>query len=111
MTQLFFSVDAYLEIQSKAIAAGTTLPIIPGVMPISNAAKVLRMAEMSGAAVPADLLRRLQNADEDEARVIGMDYTLQFANDLLAAGAPGLHIFTLNFSKAAIEVAKGCGLA
>ncbi len=111
MTQLFFSVDAYLEIQAKAIAAGTTLPIIPGVMPISNAAKVLRMAEMSGAAVPSDLLRRLQNADEDEARVIGMDYTLQFANDLLAAGAPGLHIFTLNFSKAAIEVAKGCGLA
>jgi methylenetetrahydrofolate reductase (NADPH) len=53
----------------------------------------------------------LQNADEDQARVIGMDYTLQFANDLLAAGAPGLHIFTLNFSKAAIEVAKGCGLA
>jgi methylenetetrahydrofolate reductase (NADPH) len=111
MTQLFFSVDAYLEIQAKAIAAGTTLPIIPGVMPISNAAKVLRMAEMSGAAVPIELLRRLQNADEDEARVIGMDYTLKFANDLLAAGAPGLHIFTLNFSKAAIEVAKGCGLA
>jgi len=111
MTQLFFTVDAYLELQQKAAFAGTSLPIIPGVMPISNAAKVLRMAEMSGAAVPSDLLARLQNADEHEARIIGMDYSVQLANDLLAAGAPGLHIFTLNFSKAALEVAKGCGLA
>ena len=111
MTQLFFTVDAYLELQQKASLAGTSLPIIPGVMPISNAAKVLRMAEMSGAAVPGDLLAKLQNADEHEARIIGMDYSVQLANDLLAAGAPGLHIFTLNFSKAAIEVAKGCGLA
>lgn len=111
MTQLFFTVDAYLELQQKASLAGTSLPIIPGVMPISNASKVLRMAEMSGAAVPSDLLAKLQNADEHEARIIGMDYSVQLANDLLAAGAPGLHIFTLNFSKAAIEVAKGCGLA
>lgn len=111
MTQLFFTVDAYLELKQKAALAGTSLPIIPGVMPISNAAKVLRMAEMSGAAVPSDLLARLQNADEQEARIIGMDYSVQLANDLLAAGAPGLHIFTLNFSKAALEVAKGCGLA
>ncbi|MBP6042910.1 MAG: methylenetetrahydrofolate reductase [Rhodoluna sp.] len=111
MTQLFFTVDAYLELQQKASLAGTSLPIIPGVMPISNASKVLRMAEMSGAAVPSDLLAKLQNADEHEARIIGMDYSVELANDLLAAGAPGLHIFTLNFSKAAIEVAKGCGLA
>ena len=111
MTQLFFTVEAYLELKQKASLAGTSLPIIPGVMPISNAAKVLRMAEMSGAAVPSDLLARLQNADEHEARIIGMDYSVQLANDLLAAGAPGLHIFTLNFAKAAIEVAKGCGLA
>lgn len=111
MTQLFFSVEAYLELRQNADLVGASLPIIPGVMPISNAAKVLRMAEMSGAAVPVDLLAKLQSADEQEARFIGMDYSVQLANDLLAAGAPGLHVFTLNFSKAAIEVAKGCGLA
>lgn len=110
MTQLFFSVEAYIDLIRQAESAGSSFPIIPGVMPISNAAKVLRMAEMSGAAVPKQLLENLQSADEDEARRIGMDYSVQLANDLLTAGAPGLHIFTLNFSKAAIEVARGCGL-
>jgi methylenetetrahydrofolate reductase (NADPH) len=111
MTQLFFTVEAYTSLVERNRAAGVTMPIVPGVMPISNAAKVLRMAEMSGAAVPSQLLAKLQNANEDEARVIGMDYTIEFANNLIAAGAPGLHIFSLNFSKAAIEVARGAGLA
>lgn len=111
MTQLFFTVEAYVDLIDTAKQAGAELPIVPGVMPISNAAKVLRMAEMSGAEIPQDLLRRLQNADEDEARKIGMEYTIQLGHDLIAAGAPGLHIFTLNFSKAALEVARGAGLA
>lgn len=111
MTQLFFSVEAYMQLVESAKANGATLPIVPGVMPISNAAKVLRMAQMSGASVPKALLNSLQNADEATARKIGMDFSIQLANDLLAANAPGLHIFTLNYSKAAIEVAKGCSLA
>jgi methylenetetrahydrofolate reductase (NADPH) len=111
MTQLFFTVEAYQDLVAAASLAGANLPIIPGVMPISNAAKVLRMAEMSGAAVPKQLLARLQNASEDEARIIGMDYSIELSTKLLEAGAPGLHIFSLNFSKAALEVARGCGLA
>jgi methylenetetrahydrofolate reductase (NADPH) len=111
MTQLFFSVEAYLQLVETAKASGATLPIVPGVMPISNAAKVLRMAQMSGASVPSELLKSLQAADEATARKIGMDFSIQLANDLIAANAPGLHIFTLNYSKAAIEVAKGCSLA
>ena len=109
MTQLFFTVEAYQNLVSAARAAGVTIPIVPGVMPISNAAKVLRMAEMSGAAVPAHLQRELQDADEDQARVIGMDYSIKLGVELLEAGAPGLHIFTLNFAKAALEVARGVG--
>jgi methylenetetrahydrofolate reductase (NADPH) len=69
------------------------------------------MAEMSGAALPVDLLAKLEGASELEAKKIGMDYSVKLANDLLQAGAPGLHIFTLNYSKAALEVARGCGLA
>lgn len=111
MTQLFFSVEAYLELVETAKAAGANLPVIPGVMPISNAAKVLRMAEMSGAAVPTQLLRQLQDANDEQARVIGMQYSIDLSRALLEAGAPGLHIFTLNFSKAALEVARGAGLA
>lgn len=110
MTQLFFTVEAYLELVSTAKAAGATMPIVPGVMPISNGARILRMAEMSGATVPKDLAERLQNASEEDARVIGMDYTIRLSRDLIEAGAPGLHIFTLNLAKAALEVARGAGL-
>jgi methylenetetrahydrofolate reductase (NADPH) len=110
MTQLFFTVDSYLELVESANLAGATLPIMPGVMPISNGARIIRMAEMSGARVPADLLEKLQSASDEQARVIGMDYSIRLARDLIEAGAPGLHIFTLNLAKAALEVARGAGL-
>jgi methylenetetrahydrofolate reductase (NADPH) len=110
MTQLFFTVEAYTDLVESSRLAGATLPIIPGLMPIGNAAKVVRMAEMSGAKLPTDLLAKLTGADEAEARIIGMDYSIKLAQDLLAAGAPGLHLFALNFSKAALEVARGAGL-
>lgn len=111
MTQLFFTVEAYTRLLAAADESGCAMPIVPGVMPISNASKVLRMAEMSGAEVPIDLLEKLEGANELEARRIGMGYTISLANRLLEAGAPGLHIFTLNYSKAALEVARGAGLA
>lgn len=110
MTQLFFTVEAYLELVEAAAKAGATMPIVPGVMPISNVARVIRMAAMSGAKVPADLLSQLENATDEEARVIGMDYSIKLSRQLIEAGAPGLHIFTLNLAKAALEVARGAGL-
>lgn len=110
MTQLFFTVEAYTDLVETSRLAGATLPIIPGLMPIGNAAKVVRMAEMSGARIPENLLNRLNNADEADARIIGMDYSIKLAQDLISAGAPGLHLFALNFSKAALEVARGAGL-
>jgi methylenetetrahydrofolate reductase (NADPH) len=110
MTQLFFSVKAYTDLVASAKAAGVNLPIVPGVMPISNAKQVVRMAELSGAAIPAELLAKFDAADDDQARQIGMAYSTQLAKDLVAAGAPGIHIFTLNHHNAAIELARGAGL-
>ena len=110
VTQLFFSVQAYTDLVASAKAAGATLPIVPGVMPISNAKQVVRMAELSGAAIPADLLAKFDAADEAQAREIGMNYSIQLAVDLVAAGAPGIHVFTLNHHAAAIELARGAGL-
>lgn len=110
VTQLFFSVQAYTDLVSSAQAAGATLPIVPGVMPISNAKQVVRMAELSGAAIPAELLAKFDAADDAQAREIGMQYSTQLAIDLVAAGAPGIHIFTLNHHAAAIELARGAGL-
>lgn len=110
MTQLFFTVDAYLDLVETARLAGATLPIVPGVMPISNGARIIRMAEMSGAKVPQHLLEQLQSAGDEDARAIGMEYSIRLARELIEAGAPGLHIFTLNLAKAALEVARGAGL-
>ena len=110
MTQLFFTVEAYTDLVESSKQAGATMPIIPGLMPISNADRIVRMAEMSGAKLPTELLKKFETADEAQARIIGMDYSIKLAADLVAAGAPGLHIFTLNLAKAALEVARGAGL-
>lgn len=110
MTQLFFTVEAYTELVETSKQAGATMPIIPGLMPISNADRIVRMAEMSGAKLPTELLKKFETADEAQARIIGMDYSIKLAADLVAAGAPGLHIFSLNLAKAALEVARGAGL-
>lgn len=111
VTQLFFSVEAYTDLLASADAAGVTMPVVPGLMPISNARQVVRMAELSGAAIPAELLAQFESAKDDaHAREIGMAYSTKLAKDLVAAGAPGIHIFTLNSHVAAIELARAAGL-
>lgn len=111
VTQLFFTVEAYTDLLASARAAGVTMPIVPGVMPIANAKQVVRMADLSGAAIPAELLARFDSAETDaEAREIGMAYSTKLAIDLVAAGAPGIHIFSLNSHVAALELARAAGL-
>lgn len=111
VTQLFFSVDAYNKLVESAKAAGAVIPIVPGLMPISNAKQVVRMAELSGAKIPDDLLAKFESARDDaHAREIGMEYSIKLAVDLVAAGAPGIHIFSLNSHLAAIELARAAGL-
>ncbi|MEY4553848.1 MAG: hypothetical protein RL197_275 [Actinomycetota bacterium] len=111
MTQLFFSLDAFDKLVNAARSAGVTIPIVPGVMPINNVKQVMRMAEMSGASVPGSLTAQLTEAKTDEdAQKLGMEFTIDLAAKLLASGAPGLHIFTLNHHRAATEVALGAGL-
>lgn len=111
VTQLFFSVKAYTDLIASARSAGVTIPIVPGLMPIANAKQVIRMADLSGAEIPADLLAKFEAATDDaEARAIGMKYSTQLAIDLVAAGAPGIHIFSLNSHVAAIELARAAGL-
>jgi len=112
MTQLFFDVAAYTSLVERARNAGVSMPIVPGVMPISNVRQVLRMAQMSGAAIPIDLENSLSSAESDDhARAIGMEFSAQLARDLLQSGAPGIHIFTLNHSRAALELVAAADLA
>lgn len=112
MTQLFFTAQAYFDLIERHRVHGVYVPVIPGVMPIANVKQVLRMAEMSGASVPDQLQSSLLKAkNETEAREIGMAYSANLVRELIAGGAPGVHIFTLNQSKAAIELATASGLA
>lgn len=112
ITQLFFDIDSYFQLVRDAESQGVSIPIIPGLMPISNAKQVLRMAEMSGARLPEALVEKLTNAsDEVQAREIGMDFSIKLAKDLVAGGVPGLHVFTLNHHRAAVELLQGAGLA
>jgi methylenetetrahydrofolate reductase (NADPH) len=111
VTQLFFEADDYLGFVARAREAGVTMPIIPGVMPVTSAARLRRVAELSGEAVPAALLDALEQApDETARREIGIEHATRLARAVLAGGAPSLHLYTFNQHEAALGVLRECGL-
>jgi methylenetetrahydrofolate reductase (NADPH) len=113
ITQLFFDNACYFDFVARARAAGIEVPIIPGIMPITHAGQVERMAAMCGACIPAGLHRELRARGEDSEAVLdfGVAYaTLQCA-ELLAAGAPGVHFYTLNRSPATRAILSALKLA
>jgi methylenetetrahydrofolate reductase (NADPH) len=102
VTQLFFDNEAYFGFVDDARAAGIDVPIVPGIMPITNAEQIKRFTQLCGATIPAPLLDALDQRREDADAVVdlGVAYaTLQCA-ELLARGAPGIHFYTLNRSPA-----------
>jgi methylenetetrahydrofolate reductase (NADPH) len=102
ITQLFFDNRFYFDFVERCRAAGVTVPIVPGVIPITNVAQLRTITEMCGAAIPPGLLVELDRRADDPDAVLqlGVAYaTLQCA-DLLRRGAPGIHFYTLNRSPA-----------
>jgi methylenetetrahydrofolate reductase (NADPH) len=111
ITQFFFEVEHYVRLVEELAALGIDKPIIPGIMPVTNKSQVLRMAEMSGAAFPQDLAQRLAKVeDPEEVRSIGVEAATELCAQLLDAGAPGLHFYTLNRSSATREIYANLGL-
>jgi methylenetetrahydrofolate reductase (NADPH) len=102
ITQLFFENELYFEFVEEARAAGIPVPIIPGIMPITNYRQIKTITGMCGATIPADLERELdERADDPEAVAeLGVAYATLQCSDLLARGAPGVHFYTLNRSPA-----------
>ena len=112
VTQFFFEIDHYLRLVDELAALGVHKPIIPGVMPVTNKGQIVRMAQMSGAAIPGWLTDRLAGVDDPaDVRRIGVEVATELSSQLLAAGAPGLHLYTLNRSTAAREIYANLGLA
>ncbi|HSN12781.1 MAG TPA: methylenetetrahydrofolate reductase [NAD(P)H] [Propionibacteriaceae bacterium] len=102
ITQLFFRPEAYLSLVDRVRALGCDIPIVPGIMPITQIGQVKRFAEFSGAQLPAEIVARLEAvADDPKAvREVGVDIATELALAVLEGGAPGLHFFTQNRSTA-----------
>jgi methylenetetrahydrofolate reductase (NADPH) len=113
VTQFFFDADTYFRLVDRAAAHGCEIPIIPGVMPVTNVKQIERFASLSGAAVPDDLADRLRAVQDDPeaVRAIGVEAATAMCRRLLDGGAPGLHFYTLNRSTATREIADALGLA
>ena len=106
VTQFFFDPVAYFRLVDRLEALGCGLPVIPGIMPVTNVAQIERFAQLSGAPFPADLAERLHAvADDPQAvRAVGVEAASELCEALIAGGAPGLHFYTLNRSTATREV-------
>jgi methylenetetrahydrofolate reductase (NADPH) len=110
-TQFFFDLDHYLSLVNDLADLGITKPVVPGIMPVTNIAQVERMAELSGAAFPAWLRERLESGTSPEdVRRIGVEAATELSAQLLEAGAPGLHFYTMNKSTATLEIYAQLGL-
>lgn len=105
VTQLFFRAEDYAGLVARLRTAGVDMPVLPGIMPITNLKSVTRMAELSGAEIPPELMARFEGVtDPADVRRIGVDIATELCEALLDMGAPGLHFFTLNRSRATLEI-------
>ncbi len=102
VTQLFFDSKDYFDLVQRADSAGIHVPIVPGIMPISNVAQIKRFTQMCGAKLPGDLLSKLEAVEGDNEAVtqVGIQHATNQCEMLLRGGAPGIHFYTLNKSLA-----------
>lgn len=108
VTQLFFDNADFYRFRDQARAMGIQVPIVAGIMPILNVGQIKRFISMCGAKIPHPLLLRLESleADAEAVAAAGIDYATEQCRDLLANGVEGIHFYTLNRSKATVEVCK-----
>jgi methylenetetrahydrofolate reductase (NADPH) len=108
-TQLFFDNAVYYRFVEKCRAAGITVPIVPGIMPVLSLKQIQRFTQMCGATLPEQLTKRLEAAADnaDVVETIGIDWALNQIRGLIANGAPGYHLYILNRAKGALALAAG----
>lgn len=110
ITQIFFEADDYLRFVDGARERGVRMPILPGIMPITSVARLTRMAELASEPVPENWRRSLEACRSDAARrELGISHATAMSLDLLAGGAPGLHLYTHNRVDEPVELLKRVG--
>ncbi|WP_114815098.1 methylenetetrahydrofolate reductase [NAD(P)H] [Paraburkholderia kururiensis] len=112
ITQYFFNADAYFRFVDDVRKLGVDVPIVPGIMPITNFSQLTRFSEMCGAEIPRWVARRLESfGDDREAiRAFGLDVVTDLCRRLVDAGVPGLHFYTLNAATASKAICERLGL-
>jgi methylenetetrahydrofolate reductase (NADPH) len=112
ITQFLFNADAYEHFVAEARAAGVTIPIIPGIMPIASFAKLSRFADTCGAEIPRWIRKQFESFGDDTAsiRAYGLDVVTALCERLIKAGAPGLHFYTLNQAGLTTEIVQRLGI-
>lgn len=105
ITQVFFQPESYTGLAQRAQAAGVTIPLIPGIMPVTNLNRLTTLCSLAGLPVPQELAYRLETAGNDaERHRIGIDFAVQLIGQALDSGAPGIHFYTFNEHRAVLDV-------
>ena len=112
ITQMFFNSDAYFRFVDDAHALGADIPVVPGIMPITNASGIMRFADSCGTEIPRWMRLRLMGFGDDteSIRAFGLDVITDLCDQLRTAGVPGLHFYTMNQSTAVLEICRRLGL-
>ncbi|MEY3286240.1 MAG: methylenetetrahydrofolate reductase [Pseudomonadota bacterium] len=109
ITQMFFNTDAYFRFVDEAYALGVDIPIVPGIMPITNSSGIIRFADNCGTEIPRWMRLRLQSFGDDTASIkaFGLDVITDLCDQLRTAGVPSLHFYTMNQSAAVMNICQG----
>jgi len=111
ITQLFFHADDYLRFVDQARAAGVTMRILPGIMPIASPARLRRIIDLTGENLPTDLLRELEaESTPDGQAAVGIGHAIDLSRAVLGTDRPGLHLYAFNRHEAVLAVLRGVGL-
>jgi methylenetetrahydrofolate reductase (NADPH) len=111
ITQMFFNTDAYFRFVEDADVLGASVPVVPGIMPITNASGIIRFADACGADIPRWIRLRLQGFgdDVDSIKAFGLDVITDLCDQLRCADVPGLHFYTMNQSTTVLEICQRLG--
>ena len=113
ITQMFFDNADYFQLADFLCGAGVEVPLFPGIIPVANAGQIKKFSALCGAKLPEAFAARLDELGDDAeaVREFGIEYATAQCRELLARGAPGLHFYTLNKSKAVLQILGNLGLA